>query len=370
MKIAMAIQNFYPVVGGAERQAMALSKILVSRGHSVTVLTTGKAGLPSLEKINGVVVRRFFRSPFLFSVRLFLHLVYNRSAYDVIHAHLAASHAAAAAIAGRLLGKPVIVKMGGKDGLAVDPSRVRRLTRLKMAALARFRPTLVFVNSFQPSHLSFPLTGRSAMIPNGVDLDWFHSPSENEKSAARRRFGWSGFIFLYVGRFHADKIRPDVFSGILQALKNVMQRHPEAKLVLVGEGPLEGDYRKRIADHGLESSVSLLPSVEDIRPYYYGADAFLLASLREGLSNALLEALACGLPVVGADREGISNVITDGKDGFLFNPEDHGEIRRVLEAAVDAVQSRSDICGVCVDKARQYSLASVAEKYEELYRGN
>src|SRR5205823_4362045 len=130
-RVVMVSAGFWPAIGGAERQALELSRELRSRGVGVTVLTRRLGCSPAREEIHGVPVRRLPVAgtgtldslSFLFGALGWL--LKHSGEYDAIHAHLAGSPAIAAALAGRWLGKPVIVKLGAGRGLGEISSPAR-----------------------------------------------------------------------------------------------------------------------------------------------------------------------------------------------------------------------------------------------------
>ncbi|MDE2511870.1 MAG: glycosyltransferase, partial [Elusimicrobia bacterium] len=123
LSVVMVSAGFWPAVGGAERQALELSVALVRRGHRVTVLTRRVNGLPAREEVRGVKIRRlpvFGRGAIdaaCFLTGSFLWLLFHWTDWDAVHAHLAGSPALSASLAGRLLGRPALVKLGGGRGI-------------------------------------------------------------------------------------------------------------------------------------------------------------------------------------------------------------------------------------------------------------
>jgi len=128
-----------------------------------------------------------------FGAASFLHLARRRAHYDVVHVHLASSPALAAALAGKLFGKRVLVKLGGGTGVGeVALSRKTPLGRLKLKVLGALRPTLVAVNGDILAELAGSgLEGLPAfVIPNGVDLRKFAPATLDQKKELRGRLEW------------------------------------------------------------------------------------------------------------------------------------------------------------------------------------
>lgn len=373
-KILMIIQNFHPTVGGAEKQALELSRGITKKGFDVSVLTPCVKDAPCRESIDGVKIIRLFSvfGPFRSLIFVFssaFHLLTHLSSYDVYHVHLASSHAVIPSLLGRIFKKQVFIKLsGGKDIGELALSRKSFLGRLKMKLIAWGKPQLIMVNKDQENEIL--LSGLShlerSFIPNGVNLELYRPVSLEEKTRIREEFGWHGQVFLFVGRFAADKLRLDIFENVLNAWKGAFPSGSKNLLVLVGSGPLEPQYRALIQKNNLAESVIILSSHPDVVRYYQGADVFLLPSITEGLSNAMLEAMACGLPVMGSRVSGIENVVIDGINGFLFDPGDSDLIKISFSSFIKC-HFLKNISKSNQLTAHKYDLSKTIEKYQSLY---
>ena len=152
-RVVMLTPNFHPHIGGAEKQALELSKALVSLGCCVLVLTRGREELSSRETVFGVPVRRLpvlDWTPLLdsisFLVGSFLYLLVGTRSYDAVHVHLGGSAAVGAALAGRLLGKSVVVKIGGGRGIGEIAVSSKTLAgRFKLLLLKLLKPQFICV---------------------------------------------------------------------------------------------------------------------------------------------------------------------------------------------------------------------------------
>ena len=366
LRVVMVSARFWPAIGGAERQAFEVSRALLARGVGVQVLTRRLGLADARENVHGVAVRRLpvFGTGALDSLSFLAGalgwLLKHSGEYDAIHCHLAGSPALAAALAGRWLGKPVIVKLGAGRGLG-EISSDAALTRLKMKMLALLKPRFLAVAS------ELVVEAREHMgdgvsiefLPNGVDAGRFKPASADEKRALRSAYGWSGTVFLYTGRLSWEKRLP-WFAGLWEEAT----RGQDALLVLAGSG----DEQAAVEALGL-SRVRVLPPVDDAAPLYRAADAFVLPSLSEGLSNSLLEAMATGLAVVASAVGGTAEAVENGKTGLLFEKENGSEamscIRRVLDDPKDAARLGAAARRVCEER---YALARTAARLEELYR--
>lgn len=378
LRVAMIIQNFFPVIGGAEKQAQQLSEGLVKRGVVVDVLTRFHPSSPSKETIRGVAIHRLVTTgtgilnALSFVISSTVYLLTHWSRFDVLHVHLASSHALVPAVLGHVFGKKVVIKLsGGVEIGELALSRKSGAGRMKLNVLAWAKPSFVVVNQEQRKELQLSsLAGCPVTyIPNGVDLVRYQPPTVNEKEALRKKLGWEGLVFLFVGRFAEDKLRLDIFNRLLDAWAPLSKNSQQIYFYLVGEGPLEKEFDRAISRRDLEGSVEIIGSRDQVANLYKAADVFVLPSITEGLSNALLEAMACGLPVVGSRVSGIVDIIKEGAEGFLFDPLIVEEITVALEKILKKGRDLDEMGRSSREKATAYSMESTLDKTIQLYQG-
>jgi glycosyltransferase involved in cell wall biosynthesis len=151
---------------------------------------------------------------------------------------------------------------------------------------------------------------RIAVIPNAVDADVF-SPRPQERTPEP--------TILYVGRLVRDKAP----FNLLEAFRVVSEKVPSARFFIIGNGQLEERLRSKITALSLDSKIRMMPGTRDILPFLRKAWIFTLASEREASPNGILEAMACGLPVVATRVGGIPELFEDGASGILVEPGNH-----------------------------------------------
>ena len=160
-------------------------------------------------------------------------------------------------------------------------------------------------------------SNRITVIPNGVTpLD----TSSVNRTDARRDLGLAerDLFLLSIGRLTYQKGH----EYLLQAMPKVISRFPNARSGICGEGPLRPQLESQIMELGLSDHLRLLGTRDDVSPFLAAADVFVLPSRWEGLSRALMEAMAAGIPVVATRVDGIKDLIADGVHGLLVPSED------------------------------------------------
>lgn len=390
--VLMVSAGFHPYVGGSEKQALELSVALKARGWRVRVLTRRLAGLPALETVRGIEVVRLWAAgtglanSLVFMASLFLRLLREAGAFDAIHVHLAGSPALPAALAGRILGRPVIVKLGGGRGIGeLAASAATFAGRLKIRLLRWLGPRFVVVTpDLRDEVAAFGLSGgKLSVIPNGVDVGVYSPAPPESRPALRKALGWpDGLGFLYVGRLSPEKRLPMFLEALAAAAMAppggpirpsgaapgaaggpTLPAAPAFFVAFVGEGPEEAGLRDLAGRLGLPAQFH--PPTDSVWKAYQAADVFVLPSVSEGLSNALLEAMACGLAVLGSRVGGAIEAVAHGASGLLFDD------RQGLEEGIRRFLDEPGLAGALGSESRRramrFSLADVARRYEELY---
>jgi sugar transferase (PEP-CTERM/EpsH1 system associated) len=281
--------------------------------------------------------------------RLVLEL--RRLKPDVLHTHNLAAHLLGAAAA-RIAGVPVVVhtKHGRYD--------IRSWRRALGMRAASAMSSMVVPVSEDSAHEA--LEGVSArkirVIHNGVDVAGI-TPGDRFSRAPGDRV-------VSVGRLAAVKDYPT----LLRAARRVVDALPSFHLDLVGDGPERTALESLRSELGLDGHVTFLGERHDVRERLQAADVFVLSSTSEGLSLALLEALASGLPIVATRVGGNAQVVTDGETGRLVPPSDPGAL---AEALIDVLtdRPRQSAMGRAARRRAEehFSLTAVMGRYESLY---
>lgn len=374
--VVMVSASFYPHVGGAEKQALELSLALQERDVRVRVATRRRPGLPAREEVRGVLVERLWcagegrLNALTFMLSLARYLWSQAPFYEAVHVHLAGSPAVTAALMGKLLRKRVVVKLGGGKGIGeLAVSSRSFFGRVKLRALGLLKPHFVAVArelSDEAARYIGPVPVH--VIPNGVDVKRYRPADPARKAALRAELGWpaEGLVFLYVGRFSPEKRLPLFAEVWAEAVKPVKR---PACLALVGEG-VEGPLVKDALRQGrLEGRLYLHAPMDDVEKAYAAADVFVLPSVSEGLSNALLEAMASGLAVLASRVGGTPDAVEEAVSGLLFAAEDRADLRVQLDKLLEHPELPRALGRAARQAAvEKFSVEKTAQRYETVYR--
>lgn len=348
MRVLMVCYRYPPDLGGVEQAAATLGRALVRLGHGVTVLAGADIAARMRADEEGIDVHRFplpagraAGARYTARVAGFARTLPRP---DVVHAHIASAPAVAAAILGARWRAPVVVKpsSGAEPGGNLNAMMSRGGGRIRVGFLRRRVDAFVAISPAIASDLAreWKVDPESIVeIPNGVEIDRFRSDTTRTWSRKRN--------YLYVGRLWTKQKALDV---LLDAWRKAGE---PGTLTLVGDGP-----DRQTLEALAPESVRFTGAIADPAPYYREADVFVLASRWEGLSNAILEASAAGLPVIATDVGGVHEILGDA--GQLVAPDDV----EALAGALAAPPSKPVDPDTFADR---FGINGVAERHVALY---
>ncbi|MDH4099927.1 MAG: glycosyltransferase family 4 protein [Nitrospirota bacterium] len=373
MNILMALPHFYPHAGGAEYQALRLGREFVRQGHKVTVITRTIRGLPSRDAIDGVIVFRgiqaverpgLFTITYIFSLLAFL-LRYRRN-FDLILTPLLAQDTVSAVLARRITGIPVVARLacGGEYS---DLRRLRGMIFGKRILSTALNSDGFIAISDQIHHELLDAgieKDRIVSIPNGVDTALYVPCNDRRRQRERLGLDPNRRTVVFMGRLELQKGA----EYLLKAWPEVQATVPDAMLLMIGEGHRRASLEKMATELGIAKDVRFLGVVSPSNVYLQAADLFVLPSLAEGMSNALLEAMATGLPCVAVRNGSNEGIISDGVNGLLVSPRNEA----VLAKALITIMTDSALSGRLGREARtfaasRYNLTAIAKEHLLFY---
>ena len=193
----------------------------------------------------------------------------------------------------------------------------------------------------------------------GVDTEMFQPHLKSVHMRSRLSQGHPEQpLFLYVGRVSAEKQ--------IDQIKPVLEAIPEAHLAIVGDGPAREELKAHFAGTNT-NFVGYLHGLE-LASAYASADAFIFPSRTETLGLVLLEAMAAGCPVVAAGSGGITDIVTDGVNGYLFNPTDPRGAITATQRLLEASQEREMLRQNARNEAEKWSWAAATRQLQGYYR--
>lgn len=230
--------------------------------------------------------------------------------------------------------------------------------------LARYTDTLITINKedYERAKSKFRAK-RVEYIPGvGIDLEKF-STVEIDRVLKRSQLGLpeDAFVVLSVGELNKNKNHEVIIRSIAKV--NNFRIH----YIICGQGQLDGHLRNLSKESGIENQVHLLGFRKDIPEICKVSDLFAFPSYREGLSVALMEAMANGLPVVCSNIRGNSDLIEDGKGGYLVEPADVEGFAKYIKGLIEDSRLRSEFGDFNHKKIENYSIENVLKEIEEIY---
>jgi glycosyltransferase involved in cell wall biosynthesis len=397
--------------GGAEMQALRLGEALGRKGVTVRFITPGKGSLKGKDDIGGMTVfrlnswmnRLFGRLSTLkkrkdqptptrieyddstgttrqissrvgwptiiyyniFFIHSLLFLWPRRRSFDIIHAHTMEWSAIVAARLGKFLGKPVLIKdstMNGFASLARFPSGSRLQQMIIMEANFVAMTKAIGANLLEAGIPGEKIT----RIPNGIRLTDGISRAPMKGQVIAATHSENPPHVLFVGNLYQQPAKG--VDILLKAWHKVAALYPDAILDIVGDGDL-AEYKKYTANLGIDTTVSFHGRQSGLPAWYAAATLFVLPSRREGMSNALMEAMLSGLPCVATDISGSQDLIRSGINGLIVPPADIDRlaeaIRYMLAHPADAAEMGRKARETIV---QQLDIDVVAGSYVSLYR--
>jgi len=368
LKIGILSQAYHPAVGGVTEHVDQSAHALVARGHDVSVITahfSERAYGPSA--LHGYPVFRIGHNVAVpyngaennltvgFGLRGKLAALLEQERFDLLHVHCPVSPFLPL-LALRIAKHPVV---GTFHSTVMSDLAFRLFRRALLPSYLRLDRTLAVSEAARDCVLRhFP--GPVDVLPNGVNLVRFR-PGLPRLS----RFDDGTPNILFVGRHDPRKGLPELMTACAALARDGVP----FRLIIVGDGALrrriegmvQGPLQGRVHFEGRVSN-------EHLPRYYASADLFCSpARGGESFGIVLLEAMACGVPIVATDLPGYRTVLTPGREGLVVPPRDPAALTTALRALLDDRALRADMGARGIETARGYAWPGVAARLEEIY---
>jgi glycosyltransferase involved in cell wall biosynthesis len=358
MKIAIIIGLFPPkCFNGTEIASYYLAEHLAKRDHEIHVITSHDEGLSNFDKEKGFYVHRIAYPEIriigilLFWLKIFFKI--REIKPEIVQAQ-DISMGIPAWVIKKILKIPYVVWGRGSD--VYCPCWYVRLTTNPI--LRNANAILALTENMQ-NKLNDNYNTQIYVVPNGINLEEYTGLTINSK----RDFGIKNILF--VGRLKPVK----GVEYLIIAMKMVHDKMPDARLILVGDGE-EREYLSALSIQlGIQKYVQFVGKVphEKVQDFMQQADIFVLPSLSEGFPNVVLEAMACGLPIVASRVGGIPDIITNDTNGYLVEVKDTENLSNKILFLLQNDILREKISGNNKKLVKEYSWEKVVVELEKIY---
>lgn len=364
------VTDYFPSTGGPTTEACAFARELTNRGWTIHVATRrlSRAWLRS-EVVDGVLIHRAGRPGYgkLAKVADLLEtwwwLLRTRRQFTFVQAFMDPDYALVASAAG--LGRRTVMKWATLG----DPERYIRaqpLSGLRVRILRRCMHTALTAAMAEEVRQCGIYV--DAIIPVPTDSARFQPASSAERAEAKARLGISSEVtIVFTGHLEPRK----GVDRLLQAFGAIVSRGASVHLLVVGGNhgnapDLRRELDRFVRSGSLENSVTFSGVVRDVLPYLHASDIFCLPSTREGMSNSLVEAMACGLACVAPASAGGDDLLSGGA-GVVPPSNSPEDLVTALMPLIGDSELRGQLGKAATSRVQAYGLSAVVDAYEELY---
>jgi glycosyltransferase involved in cell wall biosynthesis/endonuclease/exonuclease/phosphatase family metal-dependent hydrolase len=380
MNILMVTNTYTPIVGGVERSIRSFAREYRKRGHSVLIITLEFDNVPAHEKdvIRLPAIRRFNGSDF--SIRMPIPFDLDRRLKDfkpdIVHAHHPFILGDTALRISNKYRIPLVFTHHTRyeDYTHYVPIGLPALKRFVIEITCGYAELADYV--FAPSRsvkeylLRDEVRTPIEIIPTGVEPVFFEA-KDARRFRSKYAIAENKKIIGHVGRLAKEKNLTFLVPAVIEYLK----QDPQAVFVLVGKGPAYEEILKLIKENECEDRFFFTGVLEgeELVEAYQAMDVFAFSSKTETQGMVLLEAMAAGTPVVALRASGVSDIVEDGKNGFLIDDEDRDAFITVLGRFLDlSEREKKKFSERAVKKARALSIEATTKKalgiYEKLLK--
>lgn len=346
MNICMIMSTPFPPEDGIGNYVYGLSSKLINLGHKVTIITRGNLFKTRREFIDDIcVIKPPFFPLYPFHIQfhgLFLNRIFKKMGeeFDIVHIHSPLSPLISTSLPIiATIHTPMLIDTKKRTDETKDiRARIEQLMgryisfHIEMDLIERANTITTVAHSVAMELREYGLNSKDVeVIGNGVDEKVF-TPIKNKVDEK---------YILYSGRLD---YRKGLFD-LIESSKIICQVHPEISFVLTGKGILIEKLKKRVNESGLKKNFNFVGFVsrEKLIQLYQQATIYVLPSHYEGLPTVLLEAMACGCPIVATSVSGNLDVLTQGHDGILVPPKSPDKIAEAVLKLLDDEKMRNTL---------------------------
>ena len=386
LRVCVVSPLYHTSLGGVGRQALALTEKLESLGVKVFVIARNMKGTPECILSRRVPVYRTWAfRPYMhileemslsnliislsFCLSTAIMLFRKRKEYDIVHFHGASLPLITNILPLKLYGKKVVAKVAAAKLGTEAGSLYGKYSFLGTILIWMLKKVDCFIAISEEIKEGLLCDGykqyKIVRIPNFIDQNLFHPSGKKSGDQIRKKLGFTnGKIVTFSGRLVERK----GVSVLLEAWGKLAKDHQDVLLVIVGGGPLEKKLKDQSRELGIEENVKFFGFVNNIGDYLAATDIFVFPSFQEGFPNSVLEAMACGIPVISTKIGGVVDVIRDGENGLLVEPGNVNQLADALKKLISDAEYASTLGKNALKTVREnYNINLIANKYVKLY---
>ncbi len=371
MRILFMNIEFPPLGGGAATQSYYIAREMAKRNLDVTVITSHYKALKREDNVDGVKIYRIptvrkrldYASPgeiaaYFFSNTLHAARMIKKFQFDVLLVFFAVPCGISALLLKKIFKKPYVLSLRGADVPYFEPRVYNRIYPFTVPFFkaACFNAKHVIANSPALKSMAAKFySGEMHVIPNGIDTRLF-SPLERREDKIR---------ILSVGRLVPRKNYKALLYSLSEFFKKTTR---DADAVLIGDGP-EKDALKTLSESlGIADKIHFIGNVNhgELPRHYQNADIFISTSLNEGMPNAVLEAMACGLPVLSTNIPAVDGLVVDNVNGILLKGQDPLSAAAAILELAENKNKRKSMGEASRELSLNYSFKKTTEAYLQL----
>lgn len=349
-------------IGGTEMQLLRILPELQKYHENSVCCVRGRGPIGKQLEENGVSVHYLeFRSATDFAVIYRFYQVIREFQPDILVTYLI--HAD---LYGRVLGRLFGIKkiVSSKRGLLLQWEWLSFFDRLTKHLVTHYLVQTEKAKKEWMKKLHLFDEKRFTIIPNGIDTDQFQIDIDNRGKKSSLGLSDSSFVITSIGRLRRKKGH----EYLLRAFENIFDEEKNLILLLVGDGEREDALKKQVTNYKSKSAIKFLGNRTDIPEILAITDIFALPTEGEGMSNAIIEAMAAGVPIITTDIEENRELIKDGVTGILFQKNDVRALSEKLRSLQPDPETRHRIGARARKEAeRVFDIRQIGLKFAQFF---
>jgi phosphatidyl-myo-inositol alpha-mannosyltransferase len=372
MRVALVTEFYYPHLGGVTEHVHNLARTLIQSGHHAIVITSHMAELGRGHQAGEMdedpsYVYRIGTSRVIYSYGSFARVttglglrrrirdILRREQIDLVHVH-GGLNPVLGLVAPDAAGDLDIPVVATFHSWFHRSALCRIFRRPLQKRLDRHAAVIAVSQPVVEAHARY-FEADWRVIPNGVDTSFFRPNGSGHPPSSEPEL-------LFLGRLDPR----NGLDTVLSAMPAVLERFPEVRLTIAGDGPLRRLYERLAAP--VERHVSFIGSVNGNRPAFYsGADLYLCPTTKASFGITLLEAMACATPMVVSDITGFRELVSGGDEAVLVPKNDAGAWAETIIALLQDGGRRERMGAAGLTKAARFSWPNVTQEVTAVYRG-